>query len=547
MIGKGNSCLSARVRSNRPTMTVIGSALTALLAGCSAGTGGSSIAAQAVGVVAPTASAGLESSVNPTPATSTVGPTFAVGINVARSVYYSTERTFANLAKGSAVWRDSSAGWSDIPASGLTAANYPAVGGVLTINVPQTVRSGITTQVTCTWTGSGNVSVNGVVRARASNHTLSFNWPGAANSTVNPFLWVSVDSVSAADPFTNLDCREPGLVANGAFDQRLVEDLKPYSVLRFLDWSTANSNPVSVTWEARSSPDNLVQNGSDGIALEHMIDLANATDSDAWFTVPWNADQNYVVKMAALVRDRLSPKHKAYFELSNETWNYGFPVATQALNEGLAEKLSADHYSNSLLRYAEKSTWLNKLLTNAFAGNMPRLVRVLNVQNGQDWGTNLQLSFSDTAQYVDAIASAPYFGHSFFDSANSGVTDLTKLFASLETMRVETIGKAVLVQAVAARHNKLYITYEGGQHIIPRDGNAGDKSTAAAMERSPLMYDIYARYLKDLKALGVGTSLIYSATGDIGKHGAWGIREYAGQPLTETPKRRAVLEFTRSK
>ena len=55
-----------------------------------------------------------------------------------------------------------------------------------------------------------------------------------------------------------------------------------------------------------------------------------------------------------MVRDRLGARQRAYFELSNEVWNFGFPQATQALNEGLAEKLSPDKYTNNLLRYAEK-------------------------------------------------------------------------------------------------------------------------------------------------------------------------------------------------
>ncbi len=57
----------------------------------------------------------------------------------------------------------------------------------------------------------------------------------------------------------------------------------------------------------------------------------------------------------------------AYFELSNEVSNFAFGVAGQALNEGIASNLSSDKYTNNLLRYAEKSTWMHKLVTAAFA------------------------------------------------------------------------------------------------------------------------------------------------------------------------------------
>jgi hypothetical protein len=522
------------------------SIMAALLAGCSGvsdqGSNGSSAMAA---LAAMTGAVTTERAIPPVAVTATVGNTFNVGVNVGGSVYYSTERTFANLAKASGVWRDPSSGWADIPTTGLNRSGYPIKSGVLFLVVPQAVRAGVATNVTCTWSGSGTVRIDGDARKDGSNHSLSFIWPGAASVDANPTIFVAVDSINAADPFNNLDCREPGLVSNGVFDQRLVDDLKPYTVLRFLDWSSANNNPASVTWAERSTPDKLVQNGADGVALEHMIDLANASGSDVWFTVPYNADQNYVQQMAALVRDRLSQSHKAYFELSNETWNFGFPVASQALNEGVAENLSADHYTNNLLRYAEKSTWLHKLLSQAYASNMSRLVRVLNVQNGQAYATDQELNFRDTAKYVDVIASAPYFGHNFFDGPNAGITDLSTLFTSLEKMRVETISNAVAVKGAATRHSKIYVTYEGGQHIIPRDGNASDSAIAAAMERNSSMHDIYVRYLNDLKAQGVSTAVIYSATGPINKHGAWGIREYAGQPLSQTPKRRAVLEFAR--
>ena len=70
---------------------------------------------------------------------------------------------------------------------------------------------------------------------------------------------------------------------------------------------------------------------------------------------------------------------------------------------------------------------------------------------------------------------------------------------------------------------------------------ARDAPTIALMERSPLMYDAYKRYLADLRTVADQIE-IYSMTGSISQYGSWGIREYAGQPLTETPKRRAVLE-----
>lgn len=467
-----------------------------------------------------------------------------LGINVGSSVYWNSERSFANLAFAAARWRDPAAGWGDVTADKLTANGYPKTGGVLTINVPQTVWVGAATRVDCTWTGSGNVRIDGDTTGRAVGHQLSFTWPGRVGTAL-PTILLYVDSIRTADPFDNLDCREPGLATNGVFDQRIVDDLKPYELLRFLDWSTANANPATVAWEARSVPTRLTQDGVDGIALEHMIDLANATDSDAWFTVPWNADEAYVRSMALLVHARLSRGHRAYFELSNETWNFGFGVATQSLNEGLAANLSSDRYTNNLLRYAEKSTWMHKILTSVFADKPQRLVRVLNIQNGNSWGIDQIMGFRDTAQWVDAIATAPYFGHELFTGPTASVTDLPTLFGALEASRVHTLALALSCKTTAVKWGKRYIAYEGGQHIVPPANNDAAAAAATQMQRSPLMYDIYKRYMSDWQAQ-IGDNLtMYSATGAISKYGSWGIREHGGQPLSETPKRRAVLEYGR--
>ncbi len=465
------------------------------------------------------------------------GPRFEVGVNVAGSTYYNTERVFANLAQSSGGWTDPNAGWAPMAAEKLNSYGYPSVAGVLALNVPQPVWAGKDVAVTCTWLGSGTVRIDGDARVAGDKNGVSFNWKGKSG-TERPNILVYVTGANTADPFHSLDCREPGLATNGAFDRRYVDDMKPFGVLRFLDWSNTNGNPANVTWENRTTLD---KSGSDGVALEYMIDLANATDSDPWFTVAYNADETYIRNMAKLVHDRLKPGRRAYFELSNEIWNFQFPVATQALNEGLAEKLSTDKYSNNLMRYAEKSIWMHKLLTAAFADNSSRLVRVVSSQNDNSWTARTILAFRDIADWIDALATAPYFGHSFFDGSNNGVTDLDKLFVSLEAERINTLVKAGENKAAAASYGKRFIAYEGGQHIIANPGNA---VTDEKMQRSPLMYDMYKRFLADWKTQIGDTMTLYSATGTISQYGSWGMREYAGQPLAETPKRRAAMEFT---
>jgi hypothetical protein len=107
-------------------------------------------------------------------------------------------------------------------------------------------------------------------------------------------------------------------------------------------------------------------------------------------------------------------------------------------------------------------------------------------------------------------------------------------------MRVNALVKANENKAAAAKYGKRFIAYEGGQHIIASAANAATDTT---MQRSPMMYDMYKRFLTDWKTQIGDTMTLYSATGGIGQYGSWGMREYAGQPMAETPKSPSSSRF----
>ena len=461
----------------------------------------------------------------------------AIGINVAGSAYFSTERTFANLALAAGPWLDPDAAWGNMAASKLAANGYPSAQGVLPISVPQPVWAHFDTSIVCTWSGGGALRVDGDRKGeRYFDHRIEVTWSGAW--TDRPSMLLYLTGNSAAEPMRDLDCREPGLAVHGQFDKRLVDDLRPYAVLRFLDWGAANGNPSSVTWAGRTRPDRLVQDGADGIALEHMIDLANAADADAWFALPWNADDDYLRQFGALVKLRLSTSRRAYVEIGNEPWNYFFPLSHQILAEGLAEKLDANQYMAALYRYAEKSAQVSQIIRPIFADSPSRLVMVVNTQNSNPWQAEQVLGYRDTAKWVDALATAPYFGVDALTGTNAGRTDVDAVMADLEKSRVDVLQKAGANQATAKKYSLRYIAYEGGQHVLAPN----DLPTMQKVQRDPRMETLYRDYLRDWRALTGDVMTLYSATGQISQYGAWGIREYAGQPLSETPKRRAVLD-----
>lgn len=66
-----------------------------------------------------------------------------------------------------------------------------------------------------------------------------------------------------------------------------------------------------------------------GVALEYIISLCNELDAAPWINVPHLADDDYVTKLATMLRDKLRPDVKVYVEHSNEAWNAAFPQVSR--------------------------------------------------------------------------------------------------------------------------------------------------------------------------------------------------------------------------
>lgn len=196
------------------------------------------------------------------------------------------------------------------------------------LNPPLESRTTATAVTRCTWQGTGSVAVGGHANdQRSGTRSLQFRWNKELTGNT---VWVEINRSDASDPIRAMDCRLTSDPADAVFAPQLLQYLKPFGVLRFLDQSAANSNPGSVTWATRSLPGDLVQRGTDAMAIENIVALANANGSSPWFTVPWNADADYQRRMAQLVHDAIPAGRPIYVEVSNEVWNYSFGQAGQA-------------------------------------------------------------------------------------------------------------------------------------------------------------------------------------------------------------------------
>ncbi|WP_214621464.1 hypothetical protein [Sphingobium nicotianae] len=407
------------------------------------------------------------------------------------------------------------------------------------ISIPTRAYRGATVQVTCQWTGTiATAEVFGppVKNPVYSANSVTFSWvPGPVNYNASFYY----SGMSSEDPLRNLDCRESDADPAATFDPVFLANVRNYSVVRFLNWTTAVNDNRAVTWATRNRPGSGAFDAADGVALEYMILLANQAHVNPWFNVPWNADAAYVRKMAELVRDTLDPTLKAYVEVSNEVWNWGFKVTTQANKEGLEEGLAKDGNLAIMYRLAEKTGEVMDVWSSVFAGQMNRVVRVVSFQNGPS-AVPYVLGFKDTARKVDAYATAPYFSTSTLtpDSLSTAAA-MDAFFATTVPARIdETLTYAALTKAEVAKYGLRYISYEGGQHFL-----SSDLDLLKAIERDPRMGQAYTRYLTAWRDQIGDLLTLYQDVGVISIYGAWGLQEYPGQPLSEAPKAAAVERF----
>ena len=479
----------------------------------------------------------------PTPTPSAKG--FGLGINVAPVDYYSNEYTFMNLISGHA-WVDTNNGWQAVPDTQLDTLGMPKQvpankSYAYVMTPPSQVFNGQSVGIRCTWAGSGDVNIGGSRKnLTRGDHVLTFDWPAGPPPEGNTRNWVSMSGVSVTDPVRDIDCREKSAPRDQMFASQLIESLKPYSVLRFLDWSATNTNPVKITWADRTLPKGVNQGDhSRGVALENMVLLANTVGADPWFTIPWNADEDYVTRMAKLVHDRLGSKQRVYVELGNENWNYAFPLAHQIQSEGLSAGLDTNGFIANLKRYSQKTVWAMKIWAKVFADRPGQLVRVISSQSANPWVGQQVMSYSDVAANVDAMAIAPYFNYAGDVTGRS----LVERQASLQAGLTQSLKDITSNQETAKKYGKRLITYEAGQHVT--DFTSGGSARVQDINRSAAMYDMYKTYINTWKSQVNDVMTLYSATGMAGGGGAWGIREYAGQPVDQTPKRKAALEFAK--
>ncbi|MBK7336081.1 MAG: hypothetical protein IPJ00_07880 [Saprospirales bacterium] len=99
-----------------------------------------------------------------------------------------------------------------------------------------------------------------------------------------------------------------------------------------------------------------------GACWEHVIDLANRTQTDAWVNVPISASTDYVMQLATMLKNGLDPDLNIYVENSNEVWNTAPGFEQSQYNQAQAAALGIGEHQNHARRTVELAQILKTYL-----------------------------------------------------------------------------------------------------------------------------------------------------------------------------------------
>lgn len=516
----------------------------------------------------------------------------AVGINLGFWNYFADFWLFTDMVKGisgdwSGVGTLDADGWVMQLPAGQTAENILAerVG---------TGRSPSNTFVLL-WTGDGDVSLSGGgLTTLQSNVTTAGGRVVVRMSNPEGLLSLRITRVNPSNYPRNIrvvPIEYEGTYATQPFHPVFLEQFAKFRILRYMDIMGTNGSRQE-TWADRPKPTDAGQgslrdyNIDKGVALEYLVDLANALDADPWFALPHRVNDDWVANFARLVRDRLEPGLKFYVEYSNEIWNFGAPDQQQPYCAAQGRLVPNIGYPNGYVspfphptdsytvtrnrpssdldyafgyqgyRSAQIFAIIDRELTAGGQNPRTRYKRVLAAQadyhdrNMHILDTPLPAPFAGTTayQHADVFSTAPYF--------YGGGSTTNAVLNALDSDVDNRIGVMRANELMARQRNMEYTTYEGGQHL----DNGTQASLILAANRDPRIGTIYTKMLNGWRQTGQavpggnGRSRVFVHYKDAyrpGQWGAWGLLEFQGQGHPSTagltqpaaPKYEAVIQW----
>jgi hypothetical protein len=360
---------------------------------------------------------------------------------------------------------------------------------------------------------------------------------------------------------SNVRLLRPNCTPDMLFNPQFIESLKPYRTIRFMDLLQTNNSPIK-TWADRKRPDEMLQSGPRGIALEYCIELCNQTGCDMWLNIPHMADDDYVVQAAQLVHSKLDPLLNIYTEFSNEVWNSIFSQTEwnhqQAIKDvaaGQTDLQNGPTDTNTFYwgrrRVAKRISQIGKIFSQTF-GPGTRTRPILATQAGDVSVGRAQLgylsnAFGSPGKVIYGLAIAPYFATqaddvvgATIDTINAGLLSSAKNNAAAwipASWDGKTYSATAPSNATMAKYYGVKLCfYECGQHLLGKSQTAQDLDLQVQSTQG--MGDAYAAYFAGMDGL-VDLACHFVNIGPWSKFGYWGLTTSYN---SVTPKLKAVLD-----
>ncbi len=475
-----------------------------------------------------------------------------LGINLSPVNYYNREWVFVDAMKQSRKWLPTRSGgatpWDSGEALRLNDHGWPilrdgqAAHTIMMIDNQGAYPAG---KYVCTYEGDGIIEFDYDARVVNRNGRR-------IELDVNPSdkgIYLRIDKSNPGNPVRNIKVWLPGFEdAESSFHPLFIERLKPFRVIRFMDWSRTNGSNIE-DWSDRPSPDYHTQGTSRGVALKHMIDLCNELGADPWFCMPHKADDGYVYSFAAQVKQHLRPDLNVYIEWSNEVWNSQFPQHNWV----------KDRSGSGSLSEGFRQVWAHEtnrdfgLWRDVFAQDADRVIRVAAGQKDNPWVTEKLTEALDGR--FDAISCSTYFGLTSSQrkqlNASTSAGDILDLSMQemSRSLRRNYQAHGELVRAWSARLDRTIplIGYEGGQHYTASGGNPPWARALIDVQDHPRMYQVYLANMREWEDAGGSLFTAFNFVEKPDKWGSWGQLDFQDQELDKAPKYRALLDYkTRS-
>jgi hypothetical protein len=390
----------------------------------------------------------------------------------------------------------------------------------------------------CTYEGTGEIEWGFDAKQVRSSK-------GRIEIEVNPSnagILLRIDYSSSSDPIRNIRVISPGFEnSDDVFNATFIERLRPFQVLRFMDWSSTNNSTVA-HWSQRTTCNHSTQAGPNGVAVEYMIDLCNRLECDPWFCMPHLADDEYVRSFAKLVKERLRPDARLYIEWSNEAWNGIFEQAQWV------QKQAASRGCRWTWVVADEARRDWDIWRDVFGEDKQRLIRVAAGQHYNPWVCQ------DITQRLDGKFDAIACGAYFFPEPNdvkqfTAATTPERVLDSCLT-NIDGTGRALWHEhANLSKEGQQrlgrpipLLAYEGGQHLTTTGQTLPYGDAYASAQLLPRMQALYERLFDILRDERFEMFAAFNYVGRQDVYGSWGHLRWQDEPLDDSPKFRALLQ-----